>query len=374
MNLVSVRDGRFDENAAAFKIVGANNYYMAFATEFMRKSVIAAAKRIGLNVLRVPAYLDCESALPGTIPAGAWRGVYFQYWNLANQRPEVNIGENGLQHLDHLIADAEEAEIRLILPLVNHWPDFGGMDRYVAWFHARSREDFYSDPTIRQAYQTYVSQVLTRRNTLTGRSYIDEPAILAWELANEPRCNIRGGGALLLQWVREMSRWIKQHDPHHLLGVGDEGYFGKYGVDCSAFLQVSDIDFGTFHMYPQAWKQGDAIEFGLRWIEQHLAIGKAAGKPMLLEEYGITAGAPGLSSASDRNGIYRAWLRSILLRDGAGDLAWMIASTDDETGALYEDYDHFTFYSDADVPSICEHAIQMGSCRDTIPGWPDDAA
>ena len=80
---------------------------------------------MGLNVLRVPAFLDAP-----------WRGVCFQSWNPATNRPEVNTGENGLQRLDHLIADAEQAGIRLILPLVNHWPDFGGMDCYVEWFHA----------------------------------------------------------------------------------------------------------------------------------------------------------------------------------------------------------------------------------------------
>ena len=73
---------------------------------------------------------------------------------------------------------------------------------------------------------------------------------------------------------------------------------------------------------------------------------------MLLEEYGI-------ASKADRNRIYSAWLGAIQEQDGAGDLAWMLASTDDETGDPYPDYDGFTFYSDADVPSICEHALQM---------------
>lgn len=241
------------------------------------------------------------------------------------------------------------------------------MDRYVEWLHAASRDAFYTDPAIRAAYQSYVSQILTRRNTVTGRAYHDEPAILAWELANEPRCDIRDSGAILLEWVRDMSRWIKQNDPNHLLGVVDEGFFGKHGVDCSAFLNVPDIDFGTFHLYPQAWKQRDPLKFGLRWIEQHLAAGRSAGKPMLLEEYGMTVGGPrGLSSASERDDIYRTWLRSVLEQEGAGDLAWMIASADDETGELYRDYDRFTFYSDADVPSIRAHALDM-TFQTTVP-------
>jgi len=351
--------------------VGANNYYLAFAPDAMRRAVITAAKSIGLNVLRAPAFLDCGIAGPDEVPDGAWRGVYFQYWNLKTGRPELNVGENGLARLDILIADAEQAGMRLILPLVNYWNDFGGMDRYVAWFGGRSRADFYRSPDSRAAYRSYVSQILERTNTVTGRRYIDEPAILAWELANEPRCETGDGIRVFLDWVREMSRWIKQKDPNHLVAVGDEGFFangstelynGIYGVDCEAILQIADIDFGTFHMYPQAWKQTDGIGFGFRWIEDHLLAGCKAGKPMILEEYGMTVGGKeGLASATERDSIYRKWLSSIYEEGGAGDLAWMIASTDEETGEPYENYDRFTFYADVDVPSICAHAVDMNA-------------
>ena len=367
----------FHAGGLPFKIVGANNYYLAFATEPMRRAVLGAAKEIGLNVLRAPAYLDCKTAGRGAIPEGTWRGVYFQYWNSETNRPEVNSGENGLERLDHLIADAEQAGIRLILPLINYWPDFGGMDRYVAWFHGESRHEFYRNPKIREAYQSYVGQILARKNTVTGRFYKNEPAILAWELANEPRCDTRDGGPVLLEWVQTMSRWVKQNDPNHLLGVGDEGYFakgsgelydGRHGVDCDAFLEVPEIDFGTFHLYPQIWRKKDGISFGLRWIEQHLRVGEILGKPMILEEYGIMQGGPrGLPSVAQRDSVYRAWLRSILVQEGAGDLAWMLASTDDQTAKPYEDYDHYTFHSAADVPSIAEHAYEM------INGAPDEA-
>jgi mannan endo-1,4-beta-mannosidase len=37
----------------------------------------------------------------------------------------------GLERLDALIAAAEEADLRLILPLVNYWKDFGGVPQYL---------------------------------------------------------------------------------------------------------------------------------------------------------------------------------------------------------------------------------------------------
>lgn len=35
-------------------------------------------------------------------------------------------------------------------------------------------------------YLGYVQSIITHYNSKTGRKYADEPAILAWELANEP--------------------------------------------------------------------------------------------------------------------------------------------------------------------------------------------
>ena len=91
--MTRVRNGSFDEDGSVLKVVGANNYYLAFATHFMQRAVIAAAKGMGLNVLRAPAFLDCAASVPGTVPAGAWRGVYFQSWNLETNQPELNTGE-----------------------------------------------------------------------------------------------------------------------------------------------------------------------------------------------------------------------------------------------------------------------------------------
>jgi mannan endo-1,4-beta-mannosidase len=367
-DLVTSRGGQLNLAGTKFRIAGANNYYAGFATPTMRASVLAAARTFGFNVLRCWAFLDCRVPTPRAVPEETWRGAFFQSGESGAASPTVNEGESGLVRLDRLIADADDAGIRLILPLVNYWENFGGMDQYVDWFGGGPRDRFYRDPSIRAAWQTWVQAVLTRRNTLTGRLYRDEPAILAWELANEPECNTPDGGGVLLEWVSMTSSWMRRCDPNHLIAVGDQGYFaggsgplfdGSHGVDFSALLRLPNIDLGTFHLYPQGWNQVDPIRFGLEWIDRHLQTGRDLGKPVLMEEYGMSIGPGALPSGLPRDLIYRCWLREILARDGAGDLGWMIAGEDDLNGQPYPDYDHFTFYKPSDVPSIRDHVRQM---------------
>jgi hypothetical protein len=52
-------------------------------------------------------------------------------------------------------------------------------------------ELFYTDEAIQAIFRGFVTALVTRRNSLTGVPYAHEPAILAWELANEPRCEGR---------------------------------------------------------------------------------------------------------------------------------------------------------------------------------------
>ena len=55
----------------------------------------------------------------------------------------------------------------------------------------------------------------------------DEPAIMAWELMNEPRCSGDFSASKLQHWIERSAEFLKSVDPNHLVTVGTEGFFGS---------------------------------------------------------------------------------------------------------------------------------------------------
>ncbi len=248
-------------------------------------------------------------------------------------RPGV-FNESGLRSLDFVVAEAKHASIRLVLPLVNNWDDYGGMNQYVRWKNEAmtgAHDDFYSDALIRGWYQSYVSMLLTRVNTFTGVAYRDEPAIMAWELANEPRSSDRSG-QILCRWLDEMSRFVKSIDPNHLVGSGEEGFdvspagYGASGGEGAAWLfdgtggvsftlnsALPSLDFASIHLYPEAWSL--PVNAANSWIRDHLRIANTLGKPLVLGEFSIRDG---------KAQAFESWLTTALLDGAAGSLAWQL--------------------------------------------------
>lgn len=63
--------------------------------------------------------------------------------------------------------------------LISQWPNYGGQIDYVNNLlgNGHSQSEFYTNPTVVNAFKNYVSEIVTR--------YKDSPAVFAWELANE---------------------------------------------------------------------------------------------------------------------------------------------------------------------------------------------
>ncbi len=332
---------RLTLNGDTFFAEGFNCYFLAFCSDGVRQATLRSAKRLGANTIRSWAFLDSSAPEPGC--------TKFQYLN-DRGAIEQNDGPDGLRRLDHLIASAEELGLKLILPLVNYWPDFGGMPAYLTWLGlpAEDTAAFYSSSSARDAFRGWIDHLLNRRNELSGRRYSDEPAILAWELANEPRCMREGGCELLLDWIAEMSEFAREQDSNHLLATGDEGFFnrrkrshlydGSYGVDCESIFALSTIDVGTFHMYPQHWGESAKSGFARRWIRDHVEAGAKAQKPVILEEFGMACDAEAGMPDESRRAIYSEWIDQMRDDGGAGALVWMLGNSSPETAGYRDKY------------------------------------
>ncbi len=343
----------------AFRIVGANIYYFAFSTEADQMRLLDIAGDFGANVLRIWAFNDCTDA-PANPPVPGDTDICFQFLNPDAGTPEIRNGPFGLERLDSAIKLAGDRGIRLILTLTNYHSDYGGMPQYQRWLGLTTLNDFYRDASAKSLFQNWVQAIVTRRNTLTNTFYADDPTILAWEIANEPRCPSEAAGTqLLTDWLTEMSAFIRSLAPNPLIAAGDEGFFdhehagsnwlfnGSLGVSTEDILGIPDIDFGTFHLYPDQWVPNqNAAAFGQMWIQNHIEAAQRASKPILLEEYG-------LPSSVERNGTYQTWLSIIEQANAAGDLVWMLG--------LPGQGDCYLLSDPNEAPAIPEHARRYGA-------------
>ncbi len=232
------------------------------------------------------------------------------------------------------------------------------MDQYVRWADGEYHDQFYTDPLIRGWFKNWISHLLNRTNIYTGLKYKDDPTIMTWELANEPRCLSAGvyprsddcTTQTLISWADEMSTFVKSIDPKHLVSVGDEGFYcipgasdwtencGE-GVDTLAFTQLANVNVMSFHLYPDSWAKTPA--WGTQWINRHFAEARLLGKPAMLGEFGS-------QNKATRNPVYKEWTDAVFNSRGAGGLYWILSGRQDD-GSYYQDYDGYTVYCPSPV-------------------------
>ncbi|OQN95235.1 hypothetical protein B0A48_18729 [Cryoendolithus antarcticus] len=265
---------------------GTNTYWIGFLTNNADVDLVMQhLATSGIKVLRVWGFNDVTST-PGS------GTVYYQ--SFINGVASVNTGTNGLQRLDYVVQSAQTYGIKLIIPFVNNWGDYGGMAAYYSYAGITSNAQWYTSSKAQAQYQTYIRAVVSR--------YTNSPAIFAWELANEARCN-GCATSVMNTWVKSTAAFIKSLDSKHMVTTGSEGFGlstgsdGSYpygqseGEDFAANCADSNIDFCVYHMYPDSWgiSASSAQAWGNAWIKNHAAACVAAGKPCVLEEFGYNS-------------------------------------------------------------------------------------
>lgn len=361
------KSGHFILEGKPLCFSGTNQYYLPWMSRKMTDDVLVTAKEMNLVVMRTWANQE-RGSLDGSVPNtddgdGTKNGVYYHYWDPKLKKPVYNDDEKtGLGRLDYVLHKSRELGIKLILTLTNNWKDTGGMDQYVKWFGLKYHHEFYTDARVKGAYKDWVKHLIERKNSIDGTLYRDDPAIFAWELANEPRMinyaaydsSAGWDKTTMVKWADEMSAYIKSLDRNHMVAVGDEGFLNTGGhwlfeatdgVDHEALTAVPGIDFGTFHVYPDNWQTGLSVLH--RFIQENLESARRVGKPTVLEEYGVVV------QRNDKNEIsggwerrevsYKNWNELVLRGGGAGSMFWILSGIMDDD-SLYPDYDHYTLY------------------------------
>src|SRR5690606_2622730 len=125
---------------------------------------------------------------------------------------------------------------------------------------------FYSCRPRKEDYLRQVNLILSRKNSFSGKKYTEDPAIMAWQLANEPRPMRPAADSAYLQWVKKAAAFIKEKDKNHLVSVGSEGEMGTESM--KLFEQVHsdpNIDYLTIHIWPKNWSwfSGTDVQRGL---------------------------------------------------------------------------------------------------------------
>jgi mannan endo-1,4-beta-mannosidase len=228
--------------------------------------------------------------------------------------------ETLLEGLDFALAELGQRGMKAVIYLANFWEWSGGFVTYEYWTnggHYINMNDpahpwpefpdlssnFYGSAKAVALLRDYIRAVVGRTNRVTGRRYADDPAIQAWQLANEPRPGVspdvvKKNMPSYLAWIDGTARLIKSIDPNHMVSTGSEGTQGCAESDQCAFDAHASpaIDYMTAHIWPQNWSWADPKDLPGTWpmtekntrdyFARQVAIAQRLGKPLVVEEFG----------------------------------------------------------------------------------------
>jgi mannan endo-1,4-beta-mannosidase len=308
---VTVNGHRFIRDERPYYFVGANYWYGGLlALEKDPKRGIERLRREldflkanGVDNLRLMAGAEGSGPLNGVARVGP-----------PLQPEQGRFDASVLYGLDAVLAEMGKRRMKAVIFLSNNWEWSGGFQQYLIWNDAIPARwltekpswdelrditsKFYSCSPCKASYARQAEFVITRRNTVNGRRYIDDPTIMAWELANEPRPMRPAANAEYRRWIADTAALIKRLDPNHLVTIGHEGWIGTESLEL--FEQVHDdrnVDYLTIHIWPKnwAWFENGKLSEGfenaraqtVKYIEENLKIAQKLNKPLVIEEFGL---------------------------------------------------------------------------------------
>lgn len=326
---VQVKDGHFVRDGIPYYYVGTNFWYGA----------ILGSEGQGGNRARLCKELDRMRAmgidnLRILVGSDGQRGIKTKVEPTLQEAPGV-YNDTILAGLDYLLMEMGKRRMVAVLYLNNSWEWSGGYGYYLEQAGEgkapRPDEDGYPAfmkfvaryATCEKAHQLfydYVRFILSRTNRYTGLKYTDDPAIMSWQIGNEPRAFSTEALPAFEKWLAEASALIRSLDANHLISIGSEGSWGcenDYGV-YERICADKNIDYCNIHLWPYnwGWARADHLVEDLAvscrntkdYIDRHLAICARLSKPLVMEEFGYPRDGFSFSLSSTtegRDGYYK---------------------------------------------------------------------
>lgn len=300
-------DGEFLIGDSAYRFVGTNLWYapiLASDGPWNDSARLAreldALQEMGVTNLRILAGAEGPDSLPHHL------------WPQLQTAPGV-YNEDLLVGLDRVIADLERRNMKAVIYLTNAWEWSGGYGSYLQWAgegvapvpgidgyneYVNHVSSFVLNDSARKMAVDNARAIVSRVNSVTGKPYSESPAIMAWQICNEPRSFSEEGKNALESWIYEMAAVIKEEDPNHLVSTGSEGSVGcQMDIDLWSRIHSSPlIDYAIIHLWPTnwGWASRDSVEQHIenacleseKYINDHISAIAASNKPLVIEEFG----------------------------------------------------------------------------------------
>ncbi len=306
------RDGmRFTRGGQPYRFAGANAWYLAWlgsAASYGDRARLGREldrlQAIGVGNVRLLAGAE-ESPVRNSIKPG---------FEVQDGTPNTAL----LEGLDHAMAELAKRGMTAVLYLTNFWEWSGGMMSRLYWQTGTytNKDDparpwpafpdavsaFYANAAAVKRFFGYVRMLVTRTNSVTGVAYRDDPTLMAWQLANEPRPGVSPAvmQAILpayYKWIDDSAALIRSLDPNHLVSLGMEGTVATDGNTAIVARAHQNIDYVTAHVWPLNWGWVDGKNLAGTWgagrakvvdyVETHVRVARRAGKPLVFEEFGF---------------------------------------------------------------------------------------
>ncbi|MDX6384620.1 MAG: mannan endo,4-beta-mannosidase, partial [Blastocatellia bacterium] len=196
-------------------------------------------------------------------------------------------------------------------------------DKFPFGINNEKAMQFYSNEIARRLYRQHLEKIVTRRNTVTGVLYRDDPAIFGYELMNEAQ-SLTGRWDERRAWMAEMSSYLKTLDPDHLIAAGEWGY--RSAAERREWLidhALPNIDICDVHNYPRDDTDSfvDSPKALGEFIDNRVAAAFSIKKPLVLGEFGMSAdGYKGFTQVD----WFRAYFENAVRAGASGAMFWIL--------------------------------------------------